>query len=216
MMEDMAKMTDVMKEMMEAMMLGFEAQKARSGGTYTYTLRANPPPQPQPQPQWAMRQTLIATAIPRHDASASARANVEPASRADPGPPPSTTTTTTNKPPEVAPKHRMCRGLKNVESLWREWTVGFDGVPSIQALDRKWGTKWRSGRQAEQQWYSLRREVIREIKRIASTEGISEDAAVQQVQLQQQQMRCSLDHLCKRLRVERKARVESNPGVAVQ
>ena len=100
----------------------------------------------------------------------------------------------------------MCRALRTVEALWQEWTVGLQGGPSIEALDRKWGNQWRAGRQSELQWYSLRLEVIKEIRRIAQVQRTGEEAAMWQVNLLQQQMQCSLDQLCKRLRVGRKAR----------
>ena len=64
------------------------------------------------------------------------------------------------------------------------------------ALDLKWGSRWRAGRQSELQCYSLRLEVIKEIKRAS----VSEEAAMWQINLQQEQMQCSLDQLCKRLR----------------
>jgi hypothetical protein len=103
------------------------------------------------------------------------------------------------------PKHRMCRAVGTVQALWHEWTVGLQGNPSIEVLDRKWGNRWRAGRQSELQWYSLRLEVIREIRRVAQAQRTSEEAAMWQVNLQQQRMRCSLDQLCKRLRAGRKA-----------
>jgi Transcriptional activator of glycolytic enzymes len=65
----------------------------------------------------------------------------------------------------------MCRAVRTVEALWREWTVGLQGNPSIEVLDRKWGNHWRAGRQSELQWYSLRLEVIREIRRVAQAQG---------------------------------------------
>jgi hypothetical protein len=104
------------------------------------------------------------------------------------------------------PQYRMCRAVRTVEALWREWTVGLQGKPSIDMLDRKWGSQWRAGRQSELQWYSLRLEVIKEIRHLTQTQRISEEAAMWQVSLQQQQMRCSLDQLCKRLRAGRKGR----------
>jgi hypothetical protein len=64
-------------------------------------------------------------------------------------------------------KHRMCRAVRTVEALWREWTVGLQGNPSIEVLDRKWGNCWRAGRQSKLQWYSLQLEVIREIRWVA-------------------------------------------------
>jgi hypothetical protein len=109
--------------------------------------------------------------------------------------------------PELEPpKYRMCRAVRTVEALWREWTVGLQGSPSIDMLDRRWGSRWRAGRQNELQWYSLRLEVIKEIRRIAQAQRTGEEAAMWQVNLQQQQTNCSLDQLCKRLRAGRKAR----------
>jgi Transcriptional activator of glycolytic enzymes/Centromere DNA-binding protein complex CBF3 subunit, domain 2 len=104
------------------------------------------------------------------------------------------------------PKHRMCRAVRSVKALWQEWTVGLQGNPSIETLDRKWGNQWRAGRQSELQWYSLRLEVIKEIRRIAQAHRTSEEAAMQQVNLQQQQTKCSLDQFCKQLRASRKTR----------
>ena len=49
------------------------------------------------------------------------------------------------------PKYRMCRAVRTVEDLWREWTVGLQGQPSIDELDRRWGSRWRAGRQNELQ-----------------------------------------------------------------
>jgi hypothetical protein len=105
---------------------------------------------------------------------------------------------------EPAPKHRMCRAVRTVEDLWREWTEGLQGKPSIAELDRRWGNRWRAGRQSELQWYSLRLEVIKEIRRVAQARRTSEEAAMWQVSQQQQQRRCSLDQLCKQLRAARK------------
>ena len=99
----------------------------------------------------------------------------------------------------------MCRAVKTVKALWREWTVGLGGNPSIDVLDSKWGSRWRAGRQSELQWYSLRLEVIKEIRRVARAQRISEEPAMWQVNLMQEKMQCSLDQFCKRLRAGKKA-----------
>jgi hypothetical protein len=106
------------------------------------------------------------------------------------------------EPPEP-PCHRMCRSVKTVEALWREWTVGLNGQLSISALDSRWGSRWRAGRQSELQWYSLRLEVIREIRRVAHAQRSSEQQAMWALQHQQQKMGCSLDRFCKHLRASR-------------
>ncbi|KAF2178632.1 hypothetical protein K469DRAFT_331606 [Zopfia rhizophila CBS 207.26] len=110
------------------------------------------------------------------------------------------------EPEPQPPSYRMSRGVKTVDCLWREWTVGLGGGPSIQALDIKWGSRWRAGRRSELQWYSLRLEAIKEIRRIAQAQRTSEEAAMWQLNMQQQNMGCSLDQLCKRLRASRKAK----------
>ena len=104
------------------------------------------------------------------------------------------------------PKYHMSRTAKTVEALWHEWTVGLRGAPSIDMLDRQWGSQWRSGCRSELQFYSLRLEVIKEIRHMAQAQRISEEAAMQQISKQQRNMQCSLDRLCKLLRAGRKAR----------
>src|SRR5437667_1639565 len=99
----------------------------------------------------------------------------------------------------------MCRTIKTVEGLWREWTVGLQGRPSVASLDSRWGSRWRTGRRGEIQWYSLRLEVMKEIRRTAQAQRSSEEEAMWAVDLRQRQMGCSLDMFCKRLRAGRKA-----------
>ena len=76
----------------------------------------------------------------------------------------------------------------------------------MASLDSRWGSRWRAGRRNELQWYSLRLEVIKEVRRTAQARRSSEEAAMWEVDLQQRQMGCSLDRFCKRLRAGRKAR----------
>jgi len=105
------------------------------------------------------------------------------------------------------PCHSMCRTVRTVEALWREWTVGLRGQPSVGALDSRWGSRWRSGRPKEQQWYSLRLEVVREIRRLAKAQrGGGEERAMWALHQQQERVGYSLDRFCKQLREARKAR----------
>ena len=110
---------------------------------------------------------------------------------------------------EEPPQHCMCRAVKTVKNLWREWTAGLQGQPAIAALDRRWGSRWRAGRQSEVQWYSLRLEIIKEIRRIAQAQRISEEAAMFTLSIQQQRTGRSIDQLCKQLRASRKAQLAS-------
>jgi hypothetical protein len=104
------------------------------------------------------------------------------------------------------PQHRMSRAVNTVEALWEEWMTGLPGQPAISALDSRWGSRWRAGRQSEVQWYSLRLEVIREIRRVAKSRRIAEVAAMHTVASDHRQTTQSLDAFCKRLRAGRKLR----------
>jgi hypothetical protein len=101
----------------------------------------------------------------------------------------------------------MCRSIKTVEALWRKWTVGLRGQPSIGELDNRWGPRWRSGRQSELQWYSLRLEIINEIERTARSRRISEENAIWAFDYEQRRTGGSIDQVCKWLRASRKARI---------
>jgi hypothetical protein len=118
-------------------------------------------------------------------------------SRSTPSPQPQAILQAEERPP---PAYRMSRAVKTVARLWDEWTIGLAGCPSIQELDSRWGSRWRAGRRSEIQWYSLRLEVIKEIRRIAQIQRIGEEAAMARLNLQQQKIGCSLDQLCKQLR----------------
>jgi hypothetical protein len=135
---------------------------------------------------------------------ASARASTGPPTRISS--PVAATVATATALGMLPPKYRMCREVKTVEGLWREWTEGLQGQPSIRDLDGRWASRWRAGCQSEQQWYSLRLEVMKEIQRITRTERIAEIAAMWKLHVDQQRMSCSLDRFCKRLRISRKSR----------
>jgi hypothetical protein len=68
------------------------------------------------------------------------------------------------------PRYRMSRAVQTIPELWREWTVGLQGQPSIERLDELHGPSWRSGPAAasERQFYSRRKTLITEIRRLAA------------------------------------------------
>ena len=170
-----------------------------TSGSLTFRLEvpsASVYPRPTAHLPTARPPAPLSIAEPSRHASARASAAASPSPQPQQGP---------ESESEQPPIYRMCRAVKSVRALWREWTEGLGGNPSVAALDSKWGSRWRAGRQNELQWYSLRLEVIKEIKRIAQAQRVSEEAAMRQVNLQREQMQCSLDQLCKRLRAGRKA-----------
>jgi len=64
------------------------------------------------------------------------------------------------------PTYHLSRGITTIPDLWREWTVGLGGQLSVEALDERWGSRWRHG--AESQFYSRRKVIIDEIKRLVA------------------------------------------------
>jgi hypothetical protein len=107
---------------------------------------------------------------------------------------------------ENPPEYRMSRAIKTVEALWLEWMTGLPGQPAVSALDARWGSQWRAGRRSEVQWYSLRLEVIREIRRTSKARRIAEISAMHTVAAVHRQSGQSLDAFCKQLRASRKLR----------
>jgi Transcriptional activator of glycolytic enzymes/Centromere DNA-binding protein complex CBF3 subunit, domain 2 len=67
---------------------------------------------------------------------------------------------------EQPPKYSLSRNIATIPDLWREWTVGLGEQLSVEALDERWGSRWRSG--AEFQFYSRRKVIITEIKRLVA------------------------------------------------
>jgi hypothetical protein len=68
------------------------------------------------------------------------------------------------------PQYHMSRTIQTIPELWQEWTVGLQGQPSIERLDEQYGSSWRSGPTAasERQFYSRRKTLITEIRRLAA------------------------------------------------
>lgn len=70
-------------------------------------------------------------------------------------------------------QYSMSRAVHTIPELWQEWTVGLDGQPSIKRLDELYGSRWRSGpsKASERQFYSRRKTLIVEIKRLAALQA---------------------------------------------
>ena len=99
--------------------------------------------------------------------------------------------------PQAPPRpYKMLRGSNSVFQLWTEWVFGLAGGPSIEALDRCWGARWRSG--SEGMFYSRRRRVIQEIRRRVE-DGRAKDDRQAIDQLEQLRGTRSIDWLCKNL-----------------
>ena len=74
----------------------------------------------------------------------------------------------------------MSRTIQTVEDLWREWTVGLGGNPSIQSLEDSHGAKWRP-EQKERTFFS--RKVIIDHIRAKTNGGSNPQAVIQELEL---------------------------------
>jgi hypothetical protein len=70
-------------------------------------------------------------------------------------------------------QYSMSRAVHTIPELWQEWTVGLQGQPSIERLDELYGSRWRTGpgKASERQFYSRRKTLITEIKRLATIQA---------------------------------------------
>jgi hypothetical protein len=67
--------------------------------------------------------------------------------------------------------------LRTVRRLWKEYTEGIDGRPSIRSLDEEHGPIWRRD---QYQSYQRRMRIVKEIQRRAAEVGV--DAAIEELE----------------------------------
>jgi Transcriptional activator of glycolytic enzymes len=101
------------------------------------------------------------------------------------------------------PTYQLSRGITTIPDLWREWTVGLGGQLSVEALDERWGSRWRRG--AEFQFYSRRKVIIDEIKRLVAGGREAMDV-VDSLEEQRLGSKASLSQVINALKVAAKAR----------
>ena len=93
----------------------------------------------------------------------------------------------------VVPSYLLSRAISTVPQLWREWTIGLGGGPSVQGLEDHYGVRWRR-KHSEKVMYGRRKVIIDEIRRRHAA-GISIGAAVEEVELVRQRGALSLYQL---------------------
>jgi hypothetical protein len=101
------------------------------------------------------------------------------------------------------PTYQLSRGVTTILDLWREWTVGLGGQLSVEALDERWGSRWRCG--AEFQFYSRRKVIIDEIKRLVAG-GREAIDVVDSLEEQRLRSKASLSQVINALKAAAKAR----------
>jgi centromere DNA-binding complex CBF3 subunit-like protein/transcriptional activator of glycolytic enzymes GCR1 len=67
-----------------------------------------------------------------------------------------------------------------VQDVWKEWKEGLSGQPAVQALEEKWGSRWRPGNRVRVQF--CRRKVIWDEVTARIAAGAAEEAAVAELE----------------------------------
>jgi hypothetical protein len=102
-----------------------------------------------------------------------------------------------------APSYKLSQQVTTVPDLWREWTVGLGGLPSVAALDTMYKSRWRL--QSAHQYYSMHKVIIDEVIVLARNCLDNQDAlatAVEALEQQQVHKKASLDKLIKLIKEE--------------
>jgi hypothetical protein len=78
--------------------------------------------------------------------------------------------------------HRMGRTVLDV---WTEYKVGSKGNPAIEALERQYGTEWRTGKIRDlkyaSNYVSVRQKVVNHVEEMCERQGISEREAIRRL-----------------------------------
>jgi hypothetical protein len=68
-----------------------------------------------------------------------------------------------------APQIRFPGALRTVRDLHQLWRHGFATMPSVDELEKQWGSRWRL--RNERQLFYMRKVVIDEVVRLAGAKG---------------------------------------------
>jgi len=100
-----------------------------------------------------------------------------------------------------APSYMLPRNIQTVQDLLRLWRYGLGGMPSIDSLERDWGSRWRPT--SEKNYFSTRKTVVDEVVRRAVAQNIQEDVVAKRMDVERGSK--SLDKLIKSIKLDRKS-----------
>jgi hypothetical protein len=89
------------------------------------------------------------------------------------------------------PKYSLCRSLCTVYEVWKEYTEGFGNNASVKELEQKYGARWR--REAKEQRYFSRRNILYKKIEDLIRAGITEEDAVNEMEALRVAKNLSLD-----------------------
>lgn len=97
----------------------------------------------------------------------------------------------------------MERRVTTLHQLWREWTVGLTGKPSVERVESDWGKDWRRATK-DTQWWSSRKTLVEEVRRRATAEDCTEDVMAHRMEDERVKDSISLDGMIRRIKRRRR------------
>ena len=74
--------------------------------------------------------------------------------------------------PNQPPVYKMSLAVDNVKDLWREWKEGLACGPSVENLERQWGTAWRKNKSASR-FFQRRKKIIDKVVELQESKSYS-------------------------------------------
>ena len=98
-------------------------------------------------------------------------------------------------------QYKMNRNLVTVVDVWREYSVGVNGGPSIKHLEETYNTKWRTQGQnrTESRFFNRRLNIYKEVQKLSTERGITCEEAAQFLECTRIAGKMTLNQLCERI-----------------
>ena len=78
----------------------------------------------------------------------------------------------------------MSRGISRVSELWVEWYKGIGSSPSVEYMERTFGTKWRLSCK-ESKFFSRRKVIIEYVRYIENSRNFDTQASLEYIENEQ-------------------------------
>ena len=102
----------------------------------------------------------------------------------------------------IPPVYKMSRSVLTVFDMWREWTTGIGGAPSVKCLEDAWGAKWRIS-PTESRFFNRRKIIIDHVYHLTKSEGKTVSEAVRFLDNRINASKKSLDWLQKQIKIQK-------------
>lgn len=96
------------------------------------------------------------------------------------------------------PSFKMSRSLISVTDVWREYSVGLAGKPSIKSMEEQYGADWRKvDNRTESRFFTRRLPLYKKIESLSNERGISCEEAAQFLEFRRISDKLSINQMCK-------------------